>query len=139
MIGLAGSAFLLISSIVGILVFRFVNRPVQQLIEGTRQIARGAYPEKIPIGRKDEMGQLATAIGAMSREIAQKQAELNEQRNEYQNLFEHVPCLITVQDRTSNCCATIESLPNGSAPAPAIIATRPTKGGARNAPTAKWR
>jgi len=100
MIGLAGFAFLLISSIVGVLVFRFVNRPVQQLIEGTRQIARGAYPEKIPIGRKDEMGQLATAIGAMSREIAQKQAELNEQRNEYQNLFEHVPCLITVQDRT---------------------------------------
>ncbi len=100
MVGLAGFAFLLISSMVGILVFRFVNRPVQQLIEGTRQIARGVYPEKIPIGRKDEMGQLATAIGAMSREIAQKQAELNEQRNEYQNLFEHVPCLITVQDRT---------------------------------------
>ncbi len=99
MVGLAGFAFLLISSMVGILVFRFVNRPVQQLIEGTRQIARGAYPEKIPVGRKDEMGQLATAIGAMSREIAQKQAELNEQRNEYQNLFEQVPCLITVQDR----------------------------------------
>jgi len=70
MVGLAGFAFVLISSMVGILVFRFVNRPVQQLIEGTRQIARGVYPEKIPIGRKDEMGQLATAIGAMSREIA---------------------------------------------------------------------
>ncbi|MFO7708269.1 MAG: PAS domain S-box protein, partial [Desulfobacterales bacterium] len=34
-----------------------------------------------------------------SREIAHKQAELNEQRDEYMNLFDHVPCLITVQDR----------------------------------------
>jgi histidine kinase len=35
----------------------------------------------------------------MSDEIASNQKELNKQRDEYQNLFELVPCLITVQDR----------------------------------------
>ena len=99
MIGLAGLVFVLTSGIVGVLMLSFVNRPVQKLIEGTQQIARGVYPEIVPFDRRDEMGQLALAINAMSREIAHKQAELNEQRDEYMNLFEHVPCLITVQDR----------------------------------------
>jgi histidine kinase len=69
------------------------------LIEGTRQIARGVHPALIPFDRKDEMGQLALAINTMSLEIAEKQRELNAQRDEYQTLFEHVPCLITLQDR----------------------------------------
>jgi histidine kinase len=99
MIGLAGLVFVLTSSILGSLLLVFVNRPVQKLIEGTRQISRGVHPALIPFGRRDEMGQLALAIDTMSLEIAQKQAELNKQRDEYQSLFEHVPCLITVQDR----------------------------------------
>ncbi len=39
------------------------------------------------------------AIRYMGSEIARHQAELNKQRDEYQRLFEIVPCLITVQDR----------------------------------------
>ena len=99
MIGLAGLVFVLTSGIVGVLMLSFVNRPVQKLIEGTQQIARGVYPEIVPYDRSAEIGKQALAINAMSREIAHKQAELNEQRDEYMNLFEHVPCLITVQDR----------------------------------------
>jgi histidine kinase len=34
----------------------------------------------------------------MGKEIGEKAAELNRQRDEYQHLFEAVPCLITVQD-----------------------------------------
>jgi histidine kinase len=35
----------------------------------------------------------------MCQEIGQKQTELNSQRDEYLNLFNTVPCIITVQDR----------------------------------------
>jgi len=42
---------------------------------------------------------LATAINQMNREIEEKQVELNKQKDEYQALFEQVPCLITVQDK----------------------------------------
>jgi len=35
----------------------------------------------------------------MGHDIGEKQAELNRQRDEYQHLFEVVPCLITVQDK----------------------------------------
>jgi histidine kinase len=39
------------------------------------------------------------AINKMSNKIGEKQEELNKQRDEYQALFERVPCIITVQDR----------------------------------------
>ncbi|WP_461209312.1 PAS domain S-box protein [Desulfocurvus sp. DL9XJH121] len=98
-LSIAAFAFLVTTYLVLVLVVRFVRQPIRKLIAGTRLIARG---EEIPLQGMDqegEMGQLVSAINRMGRDITQKQAELNRQRDEYQNLFENVPCLITVQDR----------------------------------------
>jgi histidine kinase len=98
-IGLAGFVFLITSAIIFIFVLRFVNYPIKRLIAGTRRIARGDYSTRVQIEKMDELGQMASAINQMSGEIASSQKELNKQRDEYQNLFEQVPCLITVQNR----------------------------------------
>jgi histidine kinase len=98
-IGLAGIVFLVTSTIIFLFVLRFVNQPIRKLIDGTRLIAKGVYPGKVDVAQDDEMGQLATAINQMSLEIGEKQAALNKQKDEYQTLFEQVPCLITVQDK----------------------------------------
>ena len=98
-IGLAGIAFLVTSTIIFVFVLRFVNRPIRQLIKGTQSISQGNYSAEAKVNQEDEMGQLAEAINQMSKEIGEKQAELNKQRDEYQRLFETVPCIITVQDR----------------------------------------
>jgi len=98
-IGLAAMAFLVISAIILILVLKFVNRPIRQLIKNTWAISKGDYSAEVAVDQFDEVGQLATAINQMSREIGEKQAELNKQRNQYQTLFETVPCVITVQDK----------------------------------------
>jgi histidine kinase len=96
---LAGGIFLVTSAIIFLFQLRFVTQPIRKLIGGTQQIAKGDYRSAVDINQDDEMGQLAGAIEQMSEKIAGKQAELNEQRNEYQTLFERAPCLITVQDR----------------------------------------
>ena len=98
-IRLAAFAFLLTSAIIFIFVLRFVNRPIRKLIDGTRQIANGIYSGKTNVDQNDEMGQLALAINQMSEEINDKQIALNKQRDEYQTLFERVPCIISVQDK----------------------------------------
>ncbi|MCB2146807.1 MAG: PAS domain S-box protein [Deltaproteobacteria bacterium] len=98
-IGLAGFVFFITAAIIFIFVLRFVNYPIKRLIDGTRLIARGDYSSKVRMPQADELGQLALAINQMSDDIASSQKELNKQRDEYQNLFERVPCLITVQDR----------------------------------------
>ncbi len=54
---------------------------------------------KIAVVQDDELGQLAKAIEKMGKQIEEKRKKLNKQIDEYQNLFEIVPCIITVQDR----------------------------------------
>jgi histidine kinase len=91
--------FLSTSAVIIFFVLRFVKQPIKKMIDGTHRIANGEYLNQINVDQVDEMGQLSAAIDRMSKKIAEKQAELNKQRNEYQNLFERVPCIITVQDR----------------------------------------
>ncbi len=98
-ITLAVTMFLVTAAIIFILVLKFVNQPIRRLIRGTLRIAEGDYQTRITRPFDDEIGQLAEAINHMRREIGQKQAQLNQQRDEYQALFEQVPCLITVQGR----------------------------------------
>jgi histidine kinase len=98
-IGLALAAFLVTSAIIFVFVMRFVNRPIRKLIAGTESVSRGEYSTRLDIARQDEIGQLAAAMNFMCQEIGQKQTELNSQRDEYLNLFNTVPCIITVQDR----------------------------------------
>ncbi|MBW2187748.1 MAG: HAMP domain-containing protein, partial [Deltaproteobacteria bacterium] len=91
--------FLVEAVIIFFFVHRFFNRPIRKLINGTRHIAEGKYDCNIDIGQEYELGQLAAAINLMGLEIGKKQKELNEQRDEYQALFDRAPCMITVQDR----------------------------------------
>ncbi|MCK7506137.1 MAG: methyl-accepting chemotaxis protein [Desulfobacterales bacterium] len=99
-IGLALAAFLVTSAIIFVFVLRFVNRPIRKLIAGTeRHLPGGLFHPGGGRPSQDEMGQLAAAMNFMCQEIGQKQIELNRQRDEYQNLFNTVPCIITVQDR----------------------------------------
>ena len=98
-IGLAVIVFLVTSTIIFLFVLTFVNRPIRRLVEDTRHIAKGEYEKTVAINQDDELGQLSTAITKMGRDIEEHEAELNRQRDEYQDLFERVPCLITVQDK----------------------------------------
>jgi histidine kinase len=99
LIAMAVVSFVGTSAIIGFFLMIFVNRPIKQLIVGTALIGEGHYDHQVEVSRQDEIGQLASAINKMGRQIAEKQDELNKQRDEYQGLFERVPCYITVQDR----------------------------------------
>lgn len=98
-ITLACVSFLATSAIIAAFLLFFVNRPISQLITWTRHIADGRYDHTMETDWVDEIGQLATAIDRMGWEIRRKQEELNRRGYEYQELFEQVPCYITVQDR----------------------------------------
>ncbi len=97
-IALAVFAFLVTSAIIFVFVMKFVNQPIKKLVDASNLIAEGEYLSNIDINQNDEMGQLFVAINKMGKKIASKQVQLKKQRDEYQNLFELVPCLITIQD-----------------------------------------
>ncbi len=87
-------------SATALFILYFVNRPVRRLMHGALKIAAGDYTAGVDLDGTDELGRLAAAISQMGRKIAQNQSTLNKQRDEFQKLFELVPCIITVQDRS---------------------------------------
>ena len=93
-------SFILTCGFISIFLIRAINRPINMLIKGTQEIGRGNYDARVNIPRSDEMGLLADAINKMGLAILDKQNEINKQRDEYQKLFELVPCIITVLDRS---------------------------------------
>ena len=93
------SVFLITAGIIFFFLHRFVKRPIKKMIAETDFIANGRYSSNLAIDQDDEIGRLTSAINKMGEKIGEKQAELNKQRDEYQSLFELVPCIITVQDR----------------------------------------
>ena len=96
---LALAVFFGASTFIALFILRFVNRPIKDLITGTRHIGEGDFDYELAIDPKDEIGLLAKAVNEMGRQIREKQTELNKQRDVYQGLFEGVPCYVTVQDR----------------------------------------
>jgi len=99
MIKFAFFTILITSIIIFFVSLQFVKKPIGKLIDGTRKIAEGKYDEEIDIGEDYEIGLLGEAIKKMGAQIGLDQAELKKQKNEYQSLFETVPCMITVQDK----------------------------------------
>lgn len=120
--------FALTSAILFVFVLRFVNQPIKKLIEGTRRIATGDHLEPVELQRRDEMGHLAKAINQMGSDISKQRSELNKQRDEYQNLFERVPCLITVQDRNYRLLKYNNEFAERFAPSPGDYCYRAYKG-----------
>jgi histidine kinase len=96
---LALTLFLGTSVMIVFIILRFVITPINELIHGARRIEKGDYSTTVQVNQKDEMRELAHAINQMGLAIGEKTKALNQQRDEYQNLFKMVPCIVTVQDR----------------------------------------
>lgn len=96
---LALAIFVAPSFFIFLFVYKFVIGPIRQLTEETKHITCATKITRVNSHRESEIGQLATAFNTMRQRINHHQKELTKQKNEYQNLFERVPCLITVQDR----------------------------------------
>ena len=95
----AGIVFVATSAIIIFVLECFFIIPIRRIIQGTRQIAQGHYDALADFNKDDEMGGLAAAVDRMGSDIGSKQLALNRQKDEYQRLFELVPCIISVQDR----------------------------------------
>ena len=95
----AAIIFLMVSAIVAGCILYFVNRPIRRLVSATKQIANGDYNQKLEAITQDEVGHLARSFEEMRRNIRDQAHAFQKSKEEYQTLFEEVPCQISVQDR----------------------------------------
>jgi len=62
----------------GLFVWRFVHRPVQDLIHGTERIRTGHLDYRIPLQSRTEIGRLADSFNQMAAELGQAQQQLSD-------------------------------------------------------------
>lgn len=75
-----GIAILIISLSIGLGVFmsRSLTKPIDRLMEGTKQVAAGNFAEKVEVNSKDELAVLADSFNYMSGEIIRYMEEVKD-------------------------------------------------------------
>jgi len=92
--------FILISSVSGLAVVFGVIPPIRRLQEKARKMARGRYaPQGVTETGSDEIAELARMFDQMSLQINDRTRQLEQSRRQFRELFEQVPCYLTVVDR----------------------------------------
>ena len=73
---LAFSVIVVLSLIIGLLVRWWIDRPVQELVKGTRSVAGGNLAYRVQVRSKDELGVLATSFNNMTDKLAEARMQL---------------------------------------------------------------
>jgi histidine kinase len=98
LLGAAGIAAVTLLPMV-LLIKHFVTRPIRRLVHATRLLAQGEPIRKLAADAPDDIGRLGTALLQISQVLDNRKTAIHQEHSEFLNLFESVPCLITVQDR----------------------------------------
>jgi two-component system, NtrC family, nitrogen regulation sensor histidine kinase NtrY len=71
----AGGA-LIVGLLISLWIAARITRPVEELVEGAREVADGRWDTRIDVRGSDEIGQLATAFNDMTRTLASQKERL---------------------------------------------------------------
>ena len=77
-IALASALVFLLGLLVAILIGTFVTRPLNQMVETTKEIARGQWQRRAPVHSLDEVGELAGSFNTMLDALELSRNELEE-------------------------------------------------------------
>ncbi len=92
--------FIVIAGAIGLAVIYVVIPPIERLKSNARKIARGNYGPFLEMTeRSDEIGELAQVFEKMSVKIRERTMQLEKSRKMYEELFNEVPCYLTVINR----------------------------------------
>ena len=70
------SAIIIMSLIIGFMVHWWIDRPVQDLLAATKQVAGGNLAHRIKVKRGDELGMLSRSFNNMAEKLAQIRLQL---------------------------------------------------------------
>lgn len=114
-----------------------VRLPIGGMIASMQAMREGQAVTLDDARRDDEFGQLARAIVEFSIRNQHHLEEVRRRKDDFQRLFDMVPCGISVQDREYRLLRWNHSFAVRYDPQPATPATRSTKDGPPPAPNAR--
>ena len=96
--GIALVVFIATFGALFVFAYNFIFQPIRTLITATRKFGSAQDFVEIQLAQTDEIGTLADAFNMMGRQVQEKHRALLEQKEEYRDLFDNVPCLVSVVD-----------------------------------------
>nr|WP_239061008.1 PAS domain S-box protein [Desulfovibrio sp. JC022] len=96
--GIAMVVFIATFGALFVFAYNFIFKPIRKLIKATRELGSAQDFIEIQLAQTDEIGTLADAFNMMGRQVQEKHRALLEQKEEYRDLFDNVPCLVSVVD-----------------------------------------
>ncbi|ACS79429.1 PAS domain S-box protein [Maridesulfovibrio salexigens] len=96
--GIALVVFIATFGALFVFAYNFIFKPIRTLITATRKFGSAQDFVEIQLAQTDEIGTLADAFNMMGRQVQEKHRALLEQKEEYRDLFDNVPCLVSVVD-----------------------------------------
>ncbi|WP_421901389.1 PAS domain S-box protein [Maridesulfovibrio sp.] len=96
--GIALVVFIATFGALFVFAYNFIFKPIRALITATRKFGSAQDFVEIQLAQTDEIGTLADAFNMMGRQVQEKHRALLEQKEEYRDLFDNVPCLVSVVD-----------------------------------------
>ncbi|WP_415716217.1 PAS domain S-box protein [Maridesulfovibrio sp.] len=96
--GIAIVVFIATFGALFVFAYNFIFKPLRKIIKSTREFGAAQDFIEIRLDQTDEIGTLADAFNMMGRQVQEKHRALLEQKEEYRDLFDNVPCLVSVVD-----------------------------------------
>ena len=84
---------------------RAVTRPVQALVQGARDVARGRFDTDLGLPNDPDLRLLVTTFGDMAQSIKRQQEDLRVERDRLQTLLENITAAVVVLDGTRTIVA----------------------------------
>ena len=75
-LGAAAAIALPAAALLGLLVARYITRPLQQLTVASQRMAEGTFDVRVSVDRRDEVGQLAHAFSTMARRVGEAHTQM---------------------------------------------------------------
>ena len=82
------TAVVLLLLVIGYLLALRLTAPIEELVSGTRAVARGDLSRRLRVRRADELGELGSAFNAMTAELQERTQSLNEQMRRLAALYQ---------------------------------------------------
>jgi PAS domain S-box-containing protein len=108
----AVALFVLVSTVVGMLTVFGVIPAIRRIQENARSLASGQYNPRLKEYGSDEIAELARSFDEMSQQITESQTRLEKSRRLYRELFQKVPCYLTVVDQDFRIVRANEAFKN---------------------------
>jgi PAS domain S-box-containing protein len=82
---------LLIAGTLGLVITRSITRPLEQLVEGSRMLARGEFEHRVPIQGEDELAQLGRVFNDTARRLQELYESLHSSEDRLRRVINTIP------------------------------------------------